>query len=278
MSILSLQHVQLSRHGSILSLELVEGDILVVAGTPSSGKSSFLKLLSGQGHPVAGEVKVNGRVGVFEGQHPRKPTQKVSLILNGLKGAKPDRVAEALYATNLWPVKDLGFHELSESQIYAFNVACGLAIESDLMVIDGHLDFLDDYCIESVWSAIYARLKRGAALALATNRLQFVHEADIVIVMQAQQVRFSGTVKELLRMAPPQQLAVRTENRKGVRALCDPFEVVVRETDEGVMLHTTQGQRVAANLLAAGYNDVQMIVQKAPTPADAIMTILRQNR
>jgi hypothetical protein len=59
----------------------------------------------------------------------------------------------------------------------------------------------------------------------------------------------------------------------GVRALVAPFEVSVRDTDDGVVMQASEGQQLAAKLLLEGYGDVKLVVLRSPTLEEALLSL-----
>ena len=274
--VLQLQQLSLARGANALSMSLEPGSLLMVVGPSGSGKSMLISTLAGHSGPAKGKVITKGKASepeYFEG----KKAIRVDQFLNQAKGSKKELVGECLYACGLWSVRESATNELSFAQESALATAAALSRQASLVLLDGHLDALDDWTLSSLWPYLHKRLTAGLSVVLATNRLDFLAEADAIIVMDKKSFRFYGTIRDLMRKAPPSQMLVRTENRLGVRALLQPFEVHLRETDEGLMIQSPQGQKVAAELLSRGYNDVQFVIQNGPSPADAVRAILAGN-
>jgi ABC-type multidrug transport system ATPase subunit len=183
------------------------------------------------------------------------------------------KAAEILLAMQLWEARNTLIADLSPSQTAACELIEPLSSGSDLVLIDGQLDRLDPWTLRSTLDLIGKLRSTGTAFVIATNRPDLMSAFDALIVLKGGQVRFAGTVDDLLRMGPRHTLHVATENRPGVQALIAPFEVSVKQSAEGVILEAAEGQALAARLLLEGYGDVKFVVVRPPTVEEALLSL-----
>jgi ABC-type multidrug transport system ATPase subunit len=184
------------------------------------------------------------------------------------------KATDILVATRLWDVRHSAVADLTPSQTAACELIEPLASGADLIVIDGQLDRLDPWTLRVVLDYLGTLRGHGAAFVIATNRPDLIGAFDAVVVLKDLAVRFAGTVDDLVRSGPPHTLNVATENRPGVQALVAPFEVSVRETQDGVRLEAAEGQSLAARLLLEGYGDVKFVVIRPPTVEEALLSLM----
>lgn len=272
--LLLIENFGLTQDGPVLTTVVEPGQLLIVTGRAGSGKTHFAEALAGEEQPVTGKVKFKHRPALVQEYEPRRGSPRVDQILGQAKGAKPDLVGEALYACKLWERRSTGFDDLSATQRDLLDIAMVLCSEQEVVIIDGYLDGLDIFVLDSLWKYLHERLSRGMAAVLTTNNLKFLAEADEIVVLDEQNIKFTGSYADLLRKAAPTQTLVHTENRSGARALVDPFVINVRETDEGLLMQSASGQKLAAKMLVEGYNDVRLLIQKPPSIEDAIRAVL----
>jgi ABC-type multidrug transport system ATPase subunit len=188
-------------------------------------------------------------------------------------GQSIQNATEALTATRLWDVRHLPVVELSPSQAAAAELLEALLSDAEIALIDGQLDALDPWTLPGVLELLRNQRSNGRTLIVSTHRADLVRELDAVIVLRDSQVRFAGTIEDLLRAGPPHTLEVATDNQAGVRALVAPFRVSIRPLENGVRLEAPEGQELAARLLLEGYGDVKFVVLRPPTIEEALRAI-----
>jgi NitT/TauT family transport system ATP-binding protein len=141
-----------------LTLEIAEGELMVVVGPSGCGKSSLLDLVAGLTRPDGGEVRVGDRVvrgtgldrGIVFQQYALLPWRtargNVELGLEAKRLPKPERRARALEYLRL--VGLAGFedrypHELSGGMRQRVAIARSLAFDPDVLLMDEPFAALD---------------------------------------------------------------------------------------------------------------------------------------
>lgn len=122
---------------------------------------------------------------------------------------------------------------------------------------------------------LHKRLIHGSALLVATNRPELAPHFDHLVVLNKSQIRFVGTLEEMMREHGECEIEVETQNQPGVRALVDSFEISIRKTDSGLVMRAAEGQQIAAKLLTEGYGDVKMVIVREPSIQDVVNEVVK---
>jgi ABC-type multidrug transport system ATPase subunit len=269
--LLGLEHLSLRSDGPTLTLSVGLGHSLAIAGPAASGKSRLLGVLAGRERPAQGTIKLHGRA-VVAGESPLPRRAKVQSYARKI-ASSVNQATEILTATRLWDVRHLSVGDLTPSQLAACDLLEPLLVDEALVAIDGQLDQLDPWALRSVLDLMRLQMGHGRTFAVVTHRPDLIQELETLIVLRDQQVRFAGSVADLLRGGPPHEIEVATENQPAVRALVSPFQVRVSPTDQGLRLEAPEGQEIAARLLLQGYGDIKYVVVRRPTIEEALRAL-----
>jgi len=266
---LTLEHVAILPTGPTLSMTLEAGQTLAVVGPAGGGKSRLLRTLAGQDRPAQGTVRLRGKA--FLAQADAVSRRARPQVLARKAGDASSIVTDILLTTRLWDVRSEAVGDLSPSQVAACELVELLASGAEALFIDGQLDRLDPWTLASILAKLKDLVGQGRVLVVATNRPDLLRHFDAVVVLKDSQVRFAGGIPELLRVGPTHTLFVSTGDQAGVQALVAPFEVLVEEKPDGILLHAREGQELAAKLLLEGYGDIHFIVSRPPTLEEALL-------
>ncbi len=229
MAILSLQNVSFAYPNTDrpilngLSLEIKEGDFVLLCGESGCGKSTLLRLCKPQISPngrLDGQLFFNGspfsqvdefttasEIGfVFQNPDAQIVTDKVSTELAfGLEnlGLSQEeilrRVAEicAFFGMGDWYRRDTD--TLSGGQKQILNLACVLAMQPRLLLLDEPTAQLDPIAAVEFLSALHKiNTELGVTVILAEHRLEELFpSADQVLLMQDGKIALAGTPKEV---------------------------------------------------------------------------------
>ncbi|HSI74034.1 MAG TPA: ATP-binding cassette domain-containing protein [Fimbriimonas sp.] len=259
--VLSLEHFSLSQTGPTLTMSVGTGQWLAIAGPASSGKSYLLRVLAGHEKADQGSFRARGTIEYAEPDALSRRSKVQTLT----------RDSEAFVATGLSERRHMAVSELTSSELAAAELLAVLSSDSNLLLIDGQLDRLDPWTLESVLQRLRSRSE--ATVIVATNRPDLLARFEALIVLRDRQVRFAGSPDELLRRVSDHHLTISTENQSGVQAVASPFEVSVEHGNGEVRLQAPEGQELAARLLLEGYGDVKLIVSRPPTIEEALLTL-----
>ncbi len=272
--ILGLEHLAILPTGPTLMLTIAAGQSLAIVGPAGAGKSRLMRTIMGIERCAQGSVRTKGEV-VFCGEEGINRRSKPQTLArrSGFSG-QAAKATEILMVTRLWDVRHEAVADLSPAQVAACELIEPLSSDADLILLDGQLDRLDPWALQSVLERMKQLQQKGAVFVVSTNRPELLNWFDAVVVLKEKQVRFAGTVTDLLRSGPPHTLQVATDNQPGVRSLVSPFEVSVQTTPDGLRLEAGEGQGLAARLLLEGYGDVKFVVLKPPTIEEALLSLL----
>lgn len=261
--------------GPTLSMTLRAGQSLCLMGPAGGGKTRFLRSALGAERPSQGRTQTSGNVVPAGSSSWARRTTPLAIARKAAHARKTEFVAEALMLTGLWDRREDPVENLSGSQRAACELLSCIASEPCLMAIDGQLDRLDPWTLRSALHGLHKRLTHGSALVLATNRPELAVHFDHLVVLARSQVRFVGTLEELMREHAEASIEVQTKNQPGVRALVDPFEVSIRQTDTGLIIRAAEAQEIAARLLTEGYGDVKMVIVREPSIQDVLNEVVK---
>lgn len=204
-----------------LSLDVLEGETLVLLGESGCGKTTLLKLINRLIEPTGGEIYVKGRprrewdvialrrqigyvlqeAGLFPHFNVHENTALVPGLLKWDVGRIKDRTAEVLGLVGLPVEKFAGRlpHELSGGQRQRVGVARALAADPEIILLDepfGALDVLTRTSLQKEFSRLVRQL--GKTAVFVTHDL---HEAMIlasrIALMEKGSIVFIGTPDEI---------------------------------------------------------------------------------
>ena len=271
---LFFDHVSLTKKGPTLALDVPPGSTLAIMGPPGAGKTTLLDAIIGSGGVPRGDISRPEpaiSIGSIEWSRRESPMSAARDIL-GKNAAQ--KATDVLSALGLWDVRQKPFQALGPTHQAAAMFVPAILREPNLLCSDHDLDHLDWQTLQNLWQVLIGLRQKGLILAYTTHRPDLGEWADFILILKGEQVVFSGTPDSLRRTAADTILEIATDNRPGVRAIADPFEVAIEDTADGLRMKAKEGQALAAKLLLEGYGDVKFIVQRPPTFAEAYMHLL----
>jgi len=276
--IVALENFGLVAQGATISLVVAPGQSLAIVGPAASGKSRFVQCVAGAEKPAQGVVHVLARPAIAGRSGFAKRSKPQTIFRHSLNGGKATHVAEALTACGLWELRKTPIAQLTPSQVTACELLPCLGVDSRLLVIDGQLDRLDPWTLNSVLEVLRKRTALGAAVVAVTNRPELLSQFDLVVVLDAMRPLYAGSVDGLLSKGPKAQIEVESKMQQGVRAMVEPFRVNVEQQQGRVLYQATNGQELAAKLLMEGYGDVEFVVVRESTAEQALLQLARGSR
>ncbi|XP_068629390.1 ATP-binding cassette sub-family C member 9 [Battus philenor] len=186
-------------------LDIPIGKLIMVVGSSGSGKSSFLSAILGEMHLERGDVSWNGNYSAcYAGQPPWLVEGSIrDNILMG-KRWNPSEYARAIRAAALRPDLQLlpegdrtelgrAGAPLSGGQRVRVCVARAVYSGARLLALDEPLGALDAALARHVVArGLLPAARAGATVVIATNRLELLHYADLVVAMEDGRVRDVG--------------------------------------------------------------------------------------
>ncbi|WP_339189036.1 thiol reductant ABC exporter subunit CydD [Paenibacillus sp. FSL P2-0121] len=204
-----------------LNLQFKGASKIGIIGESGAGKSTLVDILGGFLHPTSGSITVNGTtVSALTDEAWRKQTSYIPqrpYIFSGTLAdnirfyypeASMEAVAAAVKATGLSGLVDTLPHGLDEmiggggrsfsgGQEQRVALARALLSSRPIMLLDeptAHLDIETEYELKETM----VPLIEGKLVFLATHRLHWMLDMDIIVVMKQGQVAEIGTHQELL--------------------------------------------------------------------------------
>ena len=197
-----------------VSLDVREGEVVVVCGPSGSGKSTFLRCINGLERIQGGDIVVDGmsvrdprtnmkrlrsEVGmVFQSfnLYPHMTALRnitlAPLKVRGMKRVEADAVAHELLRKVGIPEKAERYpSELSGGQQQRVAIARALAMRPKVMLFDEATSALDPEVIHEVLSVMLNLAREGMTMIVVTHEMGFAREvADRVVFMD------EGTIVE----------------------------------------------------------------------------------
>jgi len=204
-----------------VSLEFESGKMYLILGENGSGKSTFLKIMSGILRPSKGEILIDDepvkdvwelrkRVGyVFQVPSSQivgsTVEEDVAFALEnmGLPRSKMvERVEWALSVVGLSDFKKEDPLDLSGGQKQRLAIASILAMSPDFLALDEPTSMLDPESKKEIMEVIKHLKKEGKGIILVTHDLEYVEGIDEAILLENGNVSFEGTLLDLFKMRP----------------------------------------------------------------------------
>ncbi len=231
------------------SISLAEGARLAILGPSPCGKTRLLQAL---------------RDGTRES--PILPIERLSARVfpeRALKGFSPTAKAEALTAAGLWEHRRTPVEALSPGQRLACRLLPCLAAREGLVLLDGELDHLDLWTLESVLQTMVAPSR--TALAVVTSRPDVAEQMSRILLLTPRGLRLEGTPDELRSSAEPFSALIQTETTALARQACAALQLQVMEDGENLRIALDGGLEDAARLALHGYAALDAITIRRPT-------------
>jgi branched-chain amino acid transport system ATP-binding protein len=202
-----------------LSLEVGEGEAVVVLGPNGHGKTTLLRAISGLIRPTAGTVEFGGQVisgmraseivaaGVIHIPQGDLPFPELTVMENLLMGAyRPEawreRKRKLEQVFELFPVLGERTSQLARSlsggERRMLALGRGLMAKAKILMIDEPSLGLAPFLIENVYHAIQEINKNGMAILLVDENADHIEDlADRVYLLESGAVVKEGTVEDV---------------------------------------------------------------------------------
>lgn len=206
-----------------ISIDIREGEVVVVIGPSGSGKSTFLRCLNGLEEITSGIVEVNGYNIADKKININKVRENIGMVFQhfnlfanmnvlsnlmlapvDLKKASKEQ-AEATAKAMLDRVGLLDKagalpHQLSGGQKQRVAIARALCMHPDIMLFDEPTSALDPEMIGEVLVVMKELASEGMTMVIVTHEMGFAMEvADRVVFMDGGVIVEEGTPEEVFR-------------------------------------------------------------------------------
>ena len=188
-----------------VSLDIKEGDVVVICGPSGSGKSTFLRCINGLESIQAGDIVVDGlsvadpktnmtqlrsEVGMVFQQFNLYPHMSAlhnitlaPIKVRGVKKEEAERTAHDLLRKVGIPEKAESYpSELSGGQQQRVAIARALAMHPKVMLFDEATSALDPEVIHEVLNVMLALAREGMTMAVVTHEMGFAREVASQVV------------------------------------------------------------------------------------------------
>ena len=207
-TLLVLDNVSLSTRGRRLSLEVYSGDCYAVMGPRGAGKSQFLSAVLEEVKPAAGRCIPACRAAITADDPNRRHTPQHVASAAG-KNVDKGEIVRVLTALGLWENRQVALSKLGpEEQMVCELLPCLLS-EEEMGLIDGHLDLLDPWMLDSILQIMSEQSRRGRAFFVTTNQPGIAQKPVVQPRERDPAAAASGPLLQHTRRArPPGQAAV----------------------------------------------------------------------
>ncbi len=209
-----------------VDLAVRPGEVHALLGPNGAGKTTLTRILCGLVDPDGGTVQTAGPVG-FVPSGDRTLYLRISGLenlvffgrLHGMRlRAARARAREVLDDVGLAGVATVPAGRYSHGMQKRLSVARALLVDPPVLLVDEATHDLDPEGARRIRELVAGLAGRGAAVLWTTQRVEEIRDfADMVTFLHRGEVRFAGTVGELMACAPDQRYVVRVRNGNPAR-------------------------------------------------------------
>ena len=204
-----------------ISLDVREGEVVVIIGPSGSGKSTFLRCLNRLEESTAGEIVIDGIDITDKKTNINKVRERVGMVfqhfnlfnnMNVLrnlmlapvdlkkadKEAAKERALKMLERVGLGDKAEAFPRQLSGGQKQRVAIARALCMKPDIMLFDEPTSALDPEMVGEVLEVMRELARGGMTMVVVTHEMGFAREvADRVLFMDGGRILEEGTPSEI---------------------------------------------------------------------------------
>ncbi|KAH0448151.1 hypothetical protein IEQ34_021951 [Dendrobium chrysotoxum] len=191
-----------------LNVRIPRGALAAVVGTVGSGKSSFLSCLVGEMHRISGKVRVFGSMAyVAQTAWIQNGTIQDNILfglpLNQQKYKEVIRVCcltkdlEMMEFGDQTEIGERGIN-LSGGQKQRIQLARAVYQDSDVYLLDDVFSAVDAHTGSEIFKECIRGALKDKTVILVTHQVDFLHNADLILVMRDGMIVQSGKYNEIL--------------------------------------------------------------------------------
>jgi len=190
-----------------VSFEARPGDVVGIIGPNGSGKTTFLRVVSGIFRPDSGTVTTEGRISTllslgvgFNTAMTGRVNLRLAALLSGLSNSEIDeRIGDVADFTELGDFLDVPMKYYSNGMISRLNFATLLLIEPEIVLID-EIFSVGDLAFEAKSrAAMNSMLKKAKCQLLVTHSLSLVEErCNRALLFDSGRLLVDGEPKEVV--------------------------------------------------------------------------------
>ena len=205
-----------------ISMDITEGEVVVLLGPSGSGKSTFLRCLNQLETATAGQILIDGYDVTDKHTDINKVRQNIGMVfqhfnlfnhLNVMdnmtlapvhlkvmtKDEARKKAMELLTRVGLADKAEAFPNQLSGGQKQRVAIARALAMKPDIMLFDEPTSALDPEMVGEVLAVMKELAKEGMTMVVVTHEIGFAREvADRVVFMEGGYIVEQGTPEEVL--------------------------------------------------------------------------------
>lgn len=206
-----------------ISMDVAEGEVVVLLGPSGSGKSTFLRCLNQLEVATDGEIVVDGQVITDKHTDINKVRENIGMVFQHFNLFPHKTVLENIMLApvelkkmtkeqaqekGMQLLKRVGMHEkadaypsqLSGGQKQRVAIARALAMNPDVMLFDEPTSALDPEMVGEVLNVMKELAAEGMTMIVVTHEIGFAREvADRIVFMDAGYIVEQGTPDEVIR-------------------------------------------------------------------------------
>ena len=205
-----------------ISMDISEGEVVVLLGPSGSGKSTFLRCLNQLETATAGQILVDGHDVTDKHTDINKVRQNIGMVFQHFnlfnhltvmdnmtlapvhlkvmtKDEARKKAMELLTRVGLADKAEAFPSQLSGGQKQRVAIARALAMKPDIMLFDEPTSALDPEMVGEVLAVMKELAKEGMTMVVVTHEIGFAREvADRVVFMEGGYIVEQGTPEEVL--------------------------------------------------------------------------------
>ncbi len=205
-----------------ISIDVEEGEVVVLLGPSGSGKSTFLRCLNQLEIATAGSIVVDGKVITDRNTDINKARENIGMVFQHFNLFAHKTVIqnimlapvelkimtkEQAYDKGMALLERVGMSEkadvypiqLSGGQKQRVAIARALAMEPDVMLFDEPTSALDPEMVGEVLNVMKELASDGMTMVVVTHEIGFAREvADRIVFMDAGYIVEQGTPEEVI--------------------------------------------------------------------------------
>ncbi|KAJ8979913.1 hypothetical protein NQ317_005349, partial [Molorchus minor] len=187
---------------SDINIHISPNSLVAIVGSVGSGKSSLLKVLLGEVPPTSGKISIGGEIS-YASQEPCMC---------------PEKDFEQLFDGDQTVVGERGI-SLSGGQRARINLARAVYRQTDIYLFDDPLSAVDTHVGKHLFKECMLKYLGGKTRILVTHQLQYLKQADLIVVLNEGKIEAQGTFQELSHSNPnfTKMLTVH-ESKEGTKA------------------------------------------------------------
>jgi ABC-2 type transport system ATP-binding protein len=257
------------------SLEIPPGKRLALFGSAAAGKTTLLRLLSGELAPSIGSVVLPGAAHIGASIVAAPPRGIRSLMqwlerlpaMEGLSASvRTARATEALEALGLYSLRREPLSSLSGSQMAAASAAAAVCGRPSLILLDTSAGLLHRPVREALDALLRARASQGASVVRAVVDPEEAWRSDMLLMLHEGRSVACTSPDDLLAEFGRDTLTVEAADPQRVRkTLRGRFSIeVVEESPDVVVFRCRDGSSVAASLFRSPHGGISVVRLRRP--------------